>query len=298
MPSQVFTGTATDYLDLLTKVKTHLTSGTMGSQAWTVEADDTTTVPGERFLYLTGPGLSGTDEIHVNIRAYQSVGSDYYNWQIRGSVAYGSTYFWHLQPGTSPAANLLLWQSAIPYWLIANGRRFILVAKVSTTYQTLYAGFIMPYATSAEMPYPLFIGASAAAGDLRWSNGTYRLGAPWDAPQSACYLRHFDGAWANICNFRDRGDTTREELADNNCWPWQSDYRISQNADGGYTLFPSVLHGTFGGANTFGELEGVYYVSGFSNASEDIIDVGSDDYLVVQSAYRTDRMSYAAIKLG
>jgi hypothetical protein len=28
------------------------------------------------------------------------------------------------------------------------------------------------------------------------------------------------------------------------------------------------------------------------------MDIGSDDYLVVQSAYRTGRRDYAAIKLG
>lgn len=37
-----------------------------------------------------------------------------------------------------------LWDSSIPYWLIANGRRFILVAKVSTTYPLLTADLLMP----------------------------------------------------------------------------------------------------------------------------------------------------------
>lgn len=304
MSSHVFTGTATSYLDLLTKVKTHLTSGTMGSEAWTVEADDTTSVPGERFLYLTGPGLSATDAIHVNIRAFGSVGADYYNWQIRGSVAYNDLLPFALQPGTSPSANLLLWQSAIPYWLIANGRRFILVAKVSTTYQTLYAGFILPYATSAEMPYPVYIGAGSTLGTLRWSDGTYQLGSPWDGPELGNWLRGFDGAWINIYNFKARTDTVRQEDYTNVTWPWQADNYIGQNQDDSYALLPAVIHGSVTGSTpanspaVFGELEGVYFVSGFANASEDIVEISSDDYLVVQSAYRTGRRDYAAIKLG
>lgn len=299
MASYVFTGTATDYLDLLTKLKGHLTdSGTMGAQAWTVEADDTTSVANERFLYLTGPGLAGTDAIHVNIRAFRSIGADYYNWQIRGSVSFNPILAWALQPGTSPAANLLLWQSGMSYWLIANGRRFILIAKVSTTYQVLYAGFILPYATSAEMPYPLYIAGGAASGLIRWSAGTYRLGSPWDAPQNANWLRGFDGSWVNITNFDDRDDTTRIARADNCCWPWEEDYVLGQNLDGTYTLLPAVVHGTANAGAVYGELEGVSFVTGFATAAEDVIEIGGDDHLVVQSAYRTDRRSYAAIKLG
>jgi len=268
----------------------------MGSEAWTQLAMDTS-ITDERIAYLQGPGLSGGDEIHVNIRQFKNVPSDYYNWQIRGAVAYNPLVPFDQQPGTSPAANLPLWQSAIPYWLIANGRRFILIAKVSTTYQTMYGGFILPYATSAEMPYPMFIGASAST-VLRWSDGSYRLSSFWDSAQTTSYIRHFDGAWLEIANFQARTDTQRVELTPNTCWPWEQDWAIGRNQDASYGLLPAVLHATYSGANVYGELDGVYFVLGFSNAAEDIMDIGSDDYLVVQSAYRTGRRDYAAIKLG
>ncbi len=296
MASHVFTGTAVDWADLLDKLITHLSSGTMGSEAWTQLAMDTS-ITDERIAYLQGPGLSGTDAIHVNIRQFKNVPSDYYNWQIRGAVAYNSLVPFDQQPGVSPAANLPLWQSAIPYWVIANGRRFILIAKVSTTYQTLYGGFILPYATSAEMPYPLFVGASAST-VLRWSDGSYRLSSFWDSAQTTSYIRHFDGAWLEIANFQARTDTQRVELTPNTCWPWEQDWAIGRNQDASYGLLPAVLHASYSGANVYGELDGVYFVSGFSNAAEDIMDIGSDDYLVVQSAYRTGRRDYAAIKLG
>lgn len=295
MSSYVFTGTATDYADLLDKLITHLTTG-MSSQSWTQLALDTS-IANERIAYLQGPGLAGTDEIHVNIRQFRNIDSDYYNWQIRGAVAYNPIVSFSAQPGTSPATDMPLWQSAIPYWLIANGRRFILIAKISTVYSTLYAGFILPYATSAEMPYPLFIGAGSY--DVyRWSQGNYLMGSFWDPPQSSAYIRHFDGAWVALENYEARSDTIRSQLTVNNIWPWSQDWAIGQNQDGSYGVLPAVIHGSYSGGNVYGELEGVFFVSGFANAAEDILDIGADDYLVVQSMYRTGRRDYAAIKLG
>ena len=297
MASFVFTGTSTDWSDLLDDLRTHLTDGvTLGSEVWTELAIDTS-ITDERIVYLEGPGLAGADEININIREFKNVGSDIYNWQIRGAVSYNALNSFATQPGTSPAVNLPLWDSSIPYWLIVNGRRFILIAKVSTTYHTLYAGFTLPYATSAEMPYPIYVGASAQS-ELRWSDGTYKLGAFWDPTTTSAYLRHFDGAWVTIQNYSNGSSNTRSEVTSNVVWPWEKDYAIGQNDDGNYGLLPAVIHANYSGGNVYGELDGVYFISGFSAAAEDIAEIGADDYLVVQAAYRTGRRDYAAIKLG
>lgn len=298
MASHVFTGTATNYDDLLTKLKTHLTSGTMGAEAWTVLSDESASVPGERFLYLRGPGLTGDDQIYVGIRRYAVAGNDYYNWQIRGMVNYNPLVVFANQPGVSPPTTLCLFNSAIQYWVIASGRRFIVIAKISTTYHCLYAGFILPYATSDEMPYPMFIGASSGADNSRWSRGTYVLGNFWDAPEAASYIRHFDGSWVNVCNFALRDDTVREERHNNSTWPFEYDNLIGKNQDDTYGLLPIVIHGNYSGGNNWGEFEGVFFVTGEAEASEDVQVIGSDNYLVVQNTYRADRRSYAAIKLG
>lgn len=295
--SHVFTGTATDYADLLNKLRAHLTSTDMGPEAWVEVGYDATSVANERFVYLQGPGLAGQDQVHVNIRQYRNPGSDYYNWQIRGSVNYNPLMVFSQQPGTSPAVTLTLWQSDIPYTLVANGRRFILVAKISTTYHTLYAGFILPYATSDEMPYPMYIAASSNLEQVRWSRGTYEQCSPWDPCQGGAYMRHFDGAWVQIFNFYSRSDTVRQEDSANNVWPWEADYQVGQNLDGSYGTLPAIVHGNYSGGNVYGELDGVVFCSGTANASEDTLTIGSDTYLMVQSVYRTNRRDYAAIKL-
>ena len=297
--SYVFTGTATNHADLLDKVIGHLTGTGMGTEAWTQLALDSTSVPGERFAYLKAPGLAGTDNIYINIRQYANVGSDIYNWHVRGAVNYSNAagYIFSNQPGTSPSGTVPLWNSSIPYWLIANGRRFILIAKVSTTYQSVYAGLYLPYATSSEMPYPMAIMCSAS-GEQRWSAGNYTVSGFWDPIDASSYVRHWDGNWVRISNMQYRTDGNRYGLTDSNSWPWELDYKIGQNQDLSYGLLPCILHSNYSSGNVYGELEGVFFVSGFSNAAEDTITIGADTYLVVQSVYRTGRLDYSAIKLG
>jgi len=298
MASIVFTGTATGHKDLLSKIRTHLTSGTLGSEVWQSLAYNTGGA--EDTLYLKGPGLSGTDEVYVNIRTVTDTGLDMYNWEIAGAVAYNSENSYDLQPGMSPLGHTLFWDSSIPYWLIVNGRRFILIAKVSTTYHTCYCGLYLPYATSSEMPYPMAIMTSSGGNvaKIRWSNGNYRVGGFWDPIDGSSYVRHWNGSWVPMANLQFRDDTTRLDMNVSCVWPWEVDYGLGMNIDGQYGILPAVMHSSYGDGNVFGELEGVFFVSGFSQGAEDTITIGGSQYLVVQSVYRTGRRDYAAIKLG
>jgi hypothetical protein len=45
-------------------------------------------------------------------------------------------------------------------------------------------------------------------------------------------------------------------------------------------------------------LEGVYHVSGFNNAAENLITGGGVDHLVVQNVYRTSVRDYWALRLS
>jgi hypothetical protein len=116
-------------------------------------------------LSLKGPG-GGSDEIFVNLETDYSVSGDWYNWRLYGATGFiaGNVLDFATQPGTSLPVGLSLWQASIPYWFIANGRRFMVIAKINTTYHALYAGFILPYATPSQYPYPLMIGGSNAMG--------------------------------------------------------------------------------------------------------------------------------------
>lgn len=296
MSSVVFTGTATNHYDLLNKIVTHLTSGAMGSQAWTLLKSEFLQPNDTEYRYLRAPGLSGTDNIYINLAVNQQPGPDIFTLHIRGAIAFNNLLTWGVQPGTSPTSIVPLWDSTIPYWLIANGRRFIIIAKVSTTYQSGYAGFFIPYGTSSEMPYPIVVMGNSGSSN-RWSTADYRTGGFFDPVNGSSRFRFFDGAWVEIANYENRADI-RQDFTTTTIWPFSYNFGIGMQRDGSYALYPTILHSAYSAPNVLGELEGVFQVSGFSNASEDIITIGADQYLVVQSVYRTSNRDYAAIKLG
>ena len=149
---------ADGYDDLLDKLKTFLTTNSSlvsDNEQWTVHNDRV--VGTTREVYLSGPGLSNSESIHVNIqRMAPDLTTNAHNWQVRGATSYDSSQTYEAQPNISRDQYFPLSAAGVPiqYWFFANGRRFIIVAKVSTTYLSCYCGFYLPYALPSEFPYP------------------------------------------------------------------------------------------------------------------------------------------------
>lgn len=252
---------------------------------------------------VRGPGLSESDEIYVALATVSSAQNDLYNVLCRYATGFDATKSAHpnatlLLPGvpTSISPYLLAWNQSIKYWFIANGRRFIVIAKVSTTYASMYGGFVMPYGLPSEFPYPIAAGASCAA-NLRWSDQTTQHSSFWNPAglnsQSATSLglRRTDGsvdAFKNIFGSSDGLAWT---------YPYRNNIGYRSSPDSSYAIQPIVLFSSLGGGNVWGELDGVFHISGFSNAAENIFSLDGDDYLVVQSGFRTATTDYAAILL-
>lgn len=297
-------GTATDHADLLTKLRTFLTSNTdlvNAGEAWTEVAHNPVDAANEE-TYLRGPGLSGTDEIFVNIRRYEDVSEDWYNWEIRGATNYdsGSSYF--NQPGLSPQTHFTLIDTSIPYWFIANGRRFIVVAKVSTVYVAMHAGFLLPYATPSEYPYPLMVAGNTNL-PRRWSEPTTGINNCFFNPGiEATFVRPVDGAWRSIENIEaGGGDNTssRAHIAPYYLFrenPTQVDAPI-YGFGNLYPLSSLILYDVENAGVVYGEIDGVYHVSGFSAASEDTIAISGTTHLITQSTFHTTQDQYAAFAL-
>ena len=62
-----------------------------------------------------------------------------------------------------------------------------------------------------------------------------------------------------------------------------------------YTLTPVVLSNATSGL--FGELDGIYHVSGFNNAVENTIELDGIQYVVMQDVWRTGHIDYYAIRM-
>lgn len=266
----------------------------------------------EEHVYLKGLGNGGTDEIFVNLRAYRNVGVGYYNIELRGATGYVPSSGRTAQPGISPIADLCLWSSSMTYWFIANGRRFMIVAKVGTVYESAYAGFILPTGLPSEYPYPLAIGGTQSVTRKKYdfSASAYSHRAFFNPGGSSndngsLFLIEKNGVWATFKNYS--ADSSVYLGNQYRTFPYAASFHspssvdkpIYPNIDGTYTLFPVTMLGRVSTSveNIFGDFEGVFCVSGQSNASENIVQVSGVDHLVVQSAFRTDVGNYAAFAL-
>jgi hypothetical protein len=295
-------------------------------------------------VILKGQGNASTDEIFVGLRSEYDEASGWHNFFVNGYSGYdANNRSWLDQPGALPqfgAANPLanpvipLWNSPMPYWISANGRSIKLAVKVSTSYEGMYLGFMLPYATPGQFPYPLVIGGSlmpqdtARGAEWRYSYANYRhgvfpgpaaeFGPSTDNRSATLYLRDTSGEWRFFGN-RPDGSQTADGVAGMNAnqgglfnpsgsvrsvWPHCMNDQVGQGKrayrdclGGGYVLQPCVLLQRSPTFDLFGELDGVYAISGYDNAPENTTTFGGKTHVIFGNAYRTTPHEYWALKL-
>jgi hypothetical protein len=263
------------------------------------------------------PGNGGLDAIIVGASAFSNVTEDYYNWRLGGFSAFDSSLPFNQQAGyvggpsqAKPSPVLPLWNSTIPFWFVANGRRVIVIAKVSTVYTSAYLGLMSSYMAPGAFPLPLVVGGSlsfqttepaATSSNWRWSySGTEMRAFPICNPaslnqdsDSQLRLRLVSGTWRGF-------DANSNDATFGKVWPYSSlpvatwDWR--PNLDGGYPMLPVVLHDNT--PNVYGELEGVKGITGFSQGVENVITVGGIQHLVVQNVFRNTKADFFAVRLS
>lgn len=296
-------GNATGFADLYAKLRDFLTTNAAlvaAGENWSVLSGPATgalTFTDE--LLLKGPGTAGTDEILVGLHPSVSVASDYYNLGIAGYSSYNPGIALIDQVNRLTPRYIHLWDGSMPYWFIANGRRFIVVVRVTTVYQSAYAGFILPYHLPTTWAYPLFIGGCSSNPTWRYSVVNHGNHAAFFNPgQTADAIRLPDGQWIGISNKKQNQNEDSDTV--NNIVPWAAWFGFStlrEGLDGNYTPIPAEIAISSPYAATLGALQGVHYVPGFGTASENTITVDGVTYLIVQNVYRTSNNEYAAIAL-
>lgn len=276
-------GTATDYLDLIDKIQAFLsTDATLvaAGQEWEVMDYGGEVVATE--LYLRGQGLAGADNIYVGLRAYENAASDWFNIACRPFLGWLASATWDTQPGAGPERGVTAWDQAIDYWIAADGRRFIVGFRVSTVDQILHCGLLTPYATPLQYPLPLLVaGTMTAANEFRWSSedSNHRLfthgGSDLLRP-----LRFTEGTY----------------LDDLDTWPHSLSMPFRETYGSHYPVLPIVLSRS-GGEAVMGEVEGLFQVPGFSNASGNTFTIDGDNYIVFQNVFRSGDNDYLAMRL-
>jgi hypothetical protein len=254
------------------------------SNDWTILRYDD--VSANRELIMMAPGLSGDEEIYLGVRTYQNVASDYYNLCVAAFTGYVSGNSFDTQPGVRlsgvPAHN-----QRIDYWMTINGQRLALALKVGTpVYTSAYIGKFLPYATPSQYPYPVVCaGMLDGAAATRFSTATGNS-MPYKGNRAGMAVRFVNGSWTTPY-----------------CHPWGNGLLMEADSpsiamrptETTYPLLPIVLHNN--SSTVYGELDGIYAITGFDNAVENTLSIGGNDYVVIQDLNRTGFIDYYAMRL-
>lgn len=344
------TGTATDRNDLWTKLLAFLTADAAlvaAGQAWEVVWSKDATNNQSRVL--KGKGLAGTDEVLVTLskRDDQLTVGESVLWVggCTGVTASANDIYGHVNSLQKTPA-IFLDSGPMKYWFVANGRRFVVVVKISTVYNAMYGGLIMPYSTPGSYKYPFFAGGSRG---FALGSSSAVVTNSWRAAERDAYsvftkARGYGGAGSSAF------DSQSLLLDPSGVWKQcfgsylgtQSDTRVGilpllqqatlngklnnetvlsggANSAGGLgykDVFSNLVEGLDGEfpltqitlaeysaveseqPTTFGILDGCYHVSGLTQTSESVVQIGGVDHLVVQDIGRTSTTSYWALALS
>ena len=292
------TGEAANHLDMLVRLRDYLVSN-----GWAQVGGQTGAVASGDFVSLSGPGLSGTDQILLTVQAFTNAPAGVFSLRMSGHTAYNPALPTIDPPGlNSPWVYAPLVNDRIRYWIVVNGRRFILIAKVNNRYDVFYGGFILPEHLPSDWSYPFLIGGSANA-YMQSSVDTVHHRNFWSGYNSG-YLFTPSQVWRAMNNYRadgfvqplsdalssidwrqGAGLTAYTRTLDDQ--PWISRGRIAEFFDGDAGSPRNML----------GHYDGVFYTPAAGAVIESLIEHGGKQYLVVPNVYRTSDLNVAAICL-
>lgn len=293
------------------------------------------------------PGASGTDAIYTGLRSEYDASNGWHNLFLNGYTGFdASETSWFKQPGAIPhfqsgtplnVPMVPCWNTTMPYWFRATGRVFSFGVKVSTSFEAGYMGFILPYATPSQYPYPLAVGGSLVptTGDRsspwRYSYNNQRHSAfpipgaatvPTGATETVdctLYLRTPDGVWGYVGQRHgfSSDPNALTEMTQSLTFPyaqaglrrgvWPSSVRnvgtggvrrdYREVLGGGYLLQPLIIHQRLPTSAVWGELDGCMAISGFANAAENTTSYAGTDYIIFQNISRTEVHEFWAMAL-
>ena len=321
----VETGTASSASDLYDKLIAFLTTNAdlvSAGQEWAVAWDTPAAYENRSDIVLRGPGLSGQDQVYVGMRLFQDPIGDTFFIQtvgMTGVLPAGLHYRDHVNV-TPNFVRMFLDVGTMSYWFVANGRRFMVVVKISTNFETMYAGLFLPYATPLSYSYPFFLGGSAGPtdtdGPFNWrSEDTNHTHFAWphnenyytpQAVDSNAWLMDPAGSWKQLANSGGTNGTPccmGPEFTDGDYFPSDSygaRWIMTRTMDaygGDRILVPCTLIQKDPTDQTYGILDGAFRCQGVANSAENLITADGVDHLVVQNVYRSDFNDYWAMAL-
>jgi len=258
------------------------------ANGWTTLRYLTPSDGSNRELILKGVGLSGDREIYIGFRTYHDIGADYYNLSSACFTGYVDANPFTSQPGYIERGvcghNL-----RIDYWLSANAQRIFFGLKIGSpaVYEVAHAGQYNPYATPGQYPYPMacigMLPSGTPATRHSDTSSTHTCGVKG---QSKGYLRDVMGNWVQFT-----------------CLPWTGRPTLRRDTGGYYSARKAVLmsgaaNNPGGTGNVWGELDGIRYISGFNNGSENTVSIDDVTHVVLGDAFRNGIGDYFLLEMS
>lgn len=320
------TGTATDAEDLFDKLIAFLTTNATlvaDEQEWTEDWTAPVGAPNTTARVLTGAVPAG-DAPKIAMQLVQVPATSQYEIQFNGLTnVLTSAILPTDHANASPPVRLFLDNNPMTYWFTANGRRFIVVVKISTVFESAYCGLFLPYALPNTYPYPMYVGASAGLGlnqPADWrslSDAHASFALPYRVDGSGAFFRPCTAyclgpaaQWEQVTVPAVEGSGESSALTSVMVHPFYgggfsfnglrlySGPALGLQVEGPGSVFaahPVTLFRRSPASQVYGVLDGVLAVQGRNNAAENDITIGAADYLVVQDTFRTTVSRYFAI---
>ncbi len=186
---------------------------------------------GEVTVIVEGEG-SGSDEIYLGWKTFFDSGSGARNMVLHGFTGFESAITYNDQPGRSPGLEtatsgadfggcyMLLSNATVTWWIRVTPRAIVCVAKIGTCYSWGGGGFVNPYATSGEWPYPIWVGGTtdlrfALPGTAQIQTGGFPDPVSSISAQARCLqVRTADGSWNSGYNSIVGSGATRNSRTD------------------------------------------------------------------------------------
>ena len=300
----------------------------LGSQKWVEDRFTEDVSPDGNGNFTTewishGPGLGGGLSIHGIMNTTFDNANDRFFVALRSCDSYASGSVTLAQPNISPVVFIHLRKSSpMPFWLCVNGDRLVGACKAAGVYEWFHIGYLSIFGTPGNHPRPVFVGGTSTRGNIGTSDtdtghraffspGLHSAGA---TGEGACF-RWVDGTWyRGFYNYDASGaqggsgktgaiipygstgsDSGAASIGD---WNGFMQKVVAALGTGNYQLLPVTLVFKTTPQNAIvGDFQGIKAISGNSQASENLVTIGGDTYIVLQDTFRTSRAAYAALKL-
>lgn len=269
------------------------------------DTNDSYTLEDGAWIAWRAPGADGAQEINIAMRLRSDQAAGTYNLGFYGSRFWSDALPPQQQVNTSGERLVSVYNSPMPFTFVANGHRLVPIIKVGTFYMAAYLGHRRSYDPPSADPWPCVIAGNHDVALQNYATVTATTRNFWNAGRFSMVVHHPNGAWVSYSNISlSSGNESAETSSQHPGKVYPSALGITgqkfeygrENLDGSYALIPCTLLCN-NPVHVAGELDGVFWVSGFNNTSENIVHRDGFAHLCVPNINRTGGADFAAIRL-